>query len=117
MSRRASASSAKSSVWRLYDSSAAFSDASMAVMTLLLAAEDAGLGALRLLEEPQAAIYAWIAANEDWRARLEGVRHVLVVDVGGGTTDFSLFAVKPGGFGDADTWLRAAAALGVAAGA
>jgi hypothetical protein len=58
------------------------------------AAADAGLGALRLLEEPQAAIYAWIAANEDWRARLEGVRHVLVVDVGGGTTDFSLVAVR-----------------------
>lgn len=65
----------------------------------LRAAADAGLARLRLLEEPQAAIYAWIAAHEDWRSRLDGVRHVLVVDVGGGTTDFSLVAVRRGAGG------------------
>ncbi len=58
------------------------------------AAADAGLGSLRLLEEPQAAIYAWISAHEDWRSLLDSVRFVLVVDVGGGTTDFSLVAVR-----------------------
>ncbi|MFM7141828.1 MAG: Hsp70 family protein, partial [Alphaproteobacteria bacterium] len=63
------------------------------------AAADAGIERLRLLEEPQAAIYAWISAHEDWRERLDGVRHVLVVDVGGGTTDFSLVAVRRGAGG------------------
>lgn len=63
------------------------------------AAADAGLDRLRLLEEPQAAIYAWISAHGDWRERLDGMRHVLVVDVGGGTTDFSLVAVRRGAGG------------------
>ncbi|HZR82644.1 MAG TPA: Hsp70 family protein, partial [Candidatus Binatia bacterium] len=63
------------------------------------AAEAAGLARIRLLEEPQAAIYAWIAAHADWRERLAGVRLVLVVDVGGGTTDFSLVAVRRGADG------------------
>lgn len=47
-----------------------------------------------LLEEPQAALYAWLAATGDgWRSQLEVGDVILVVDVGGGTTDFSLIAV------------------------
>jgi hypothetical protein len=48
-----------------------------------------------LLEEPQAALYAWIAAHrEDWREHLVVGDVILVIDVGGGTTDFSAIAVR-----------------------
>src|SRR5213594_2112409 len=48
-----------------------------------------------MLEEPQAAFYAWLAANQaDWRARVAAHPLVLVVDVGGGTTDLSLIAAR-----------------------
>jgi molecular chaperone DnaK (HSP70) len=58
------------------------------------AAEAAGLANVRLLEEPQAAFYAWLAARgRDWRKDVAVGDVVLVVDVGGGTTDFSLVAV------------------------
>jgi hypothetical protein len=58
------------------------------------AAEAAGLGKVTLLEEPQAAFYAWIAqANREWRSLIGPGDIVLVCDVGGGTTDFSLIAV------------------------
>jgi hypothetical protein len=58
------------------------------------AARDAGLGDVRLLEEPQAAFYAWLAhATGSWRDRVHVGDLILVVDVGGGTTDFSLIAV------------------------
>lgn len=63
------------------------------------AAQDAGLTRLRLLEEPQAAIYAWIAAHDGWRETLDAHESVLVLDVGGGTTDFSLIAVRRGAEG------------------
>lgn len=57
-------------------------------------ARQAGLPALRLLEEPQAAFYDWLARH---RARLvdalADARLVLVCDVGGGTTDFTLIQV------------------------
>src|SRR5205823_5018790 len=59
----------------------------------LAAARAAGLPDVVMLEEPQAAFYAWLAANErDWRARVAAHPLVLVVDVGGGTTDLSLIA-------------------------
>jgi molecular chaperone DnaK (HSP70) len=59
------------------------------------AADLAGLPKITLLEEPQAAFYAWIAENFlDLDARLANVNRVLVCDVGGGTTDFSLIDVK-----------------------
>jgi molecular chaperone DnaK (HSP70) len=59
------------------------------------AAEAAGLPRIWLIEEPQAAFYAWISANADgWRERLRDFRRVLVIDIGGGTTDFSLIAVR-----------------------
>src|SRR5262249_38077786 len=55
------------------------------------AARRAGLEKLTLLEEPQAAFYDFAARHAgDLSKALEGVRLVLVVDVGGGTTDFSL---------------------------
>ncbi len=59
------------------------------------AAEEAGLAHVTLLEEPQAAFYAWIAdQGERWRRRVRVGDLVLVCDVGGGTTDFSLIAVS-----------------------
>lgn len=58
------------------------------------AAEAAGLGKVVLLEEPQAAFYAWAAqAGKEWRSLVTPGDIVLVCDVGGGTADFSLIAV------------------------
>lgn len=55
------------------------------------AALAAGFDQVTLLEEPQAALYAWIEqAGENWRQHLRVGDRVLVVDIGGGTTDFSL---------------------------
>ncbi|MGC9458344.1 Hsp70 family protein, partial [Vibrio genomosp. F10] len=49
---------------------------------------------LTLLEEPQAALYSWINNNGDaWREQVSVGDIVLVVDVGGGTTDLSLVEV------------------------
>ena len=58
------------------------------------AAREAGFENLNLLEEPQAAFYSWIRAqNDDWRDAVEVGESVLVCDVGGGTTDLSLIEV------------------------
>jgi len=58
------------------------------------AAEAAGLGQVVLLEEPQAAFYAWTAqAGGDWRNQVTRGDIVLICDVGGGTADFSLIAI------------------------
>jgi molecular chaperone DnaK (HSP70) len=58
------------------------------------AAAQAGLANLTLLEEPQAALYAWVeAAGDQWRKHVRPGEVILVVDVGGGTSDFSLIAV------------------------
>jgi Hsp70 protein len=55
------------------------------------AALAAGLEQVTLLEEPQAALYAWIDQHgESWRTHLGAGDRVLVIDIGGGTTDFSL---------------------------
>ena len=60
----------------------------------LRAAEAAGLSQVTLLEEPQAACYAWIdTAGDAWRRQLRVGDLVLVCDIGGGTTDFSLILV------------------------
>jgi len=57
------------------------------------AATAAGYPRLTLLEEPQAALYSWIQGSHgDWRKQLELGDIILVVDVGGGTTDLSLIA-------------------------
>ena len=59
------------------------------------AAEQAGYRHFTLLEEPQAAFYAWLASQGDtWRRRIKIGDLVLVCDVGGGTTDFSLIMVS-----------------------
>jgi len=61
----------------------------------LEAATQAGLGNVTLLEEPQAALYAWLEqAGESFRKQVKVGDVLLVVDVGGGTTDFSLIAVR-----------------------
>ncbi len=53
---------------------------------------------LVLLEEPQSALYAWLAtAGESWRRRLKVGDVLLVCDVGGGTTDFTLIRVEESG--------------------
>ena len=59
----------------------------------LEAAEQAGYQNITLLEEPQAAFYAWIERHTDWRERVKLGDLILVVDIGGGTTDFTLIAV------------------------
>jgi molecular chaperone DnaK (HSP70) len=62
------------------------------------AARAAGLENVTLLEEPQAAFYAWIDANGDrWRKSVEVGDAVLICDVGGGTTDLTLIAVAEEG--------------------
>ena len=61
------------------------------------AAEQAGLRHVTLLEEPQAAFYAWLSAHaETWQSELQVGSHILVCDIGGGTTDLSLMAVTAG---------------------
>jgi hypothetical protein len=58
------------------------------------AARAAGFGPLTLLEEPQAALYSWIQNSKAlWRKAVSPGDIILVVDVGGGTSDFSLIAV------------------------
>ena len=56
----------------------------------LQAARRPGYPPVVLLEEPQAAFYAWIDAA---RGKLAPGERVLVFDVGGGTTDFTLIEV------------------------
>jgi hypothetical protein len=60
----------------------------------LRAAVQAGLSEVTLLEEPQAAFYAWVdSQGERWRRRVKLGDLILVCDIGGGTTDFSLILV------------------------
>lgn len=55
----------------------------------------AGLPHAVLLEEPQAALYSWLSNTEgSWRKQVRVGDVILVVDVGGGTTDFSLISVR-----------------------
>lgn len=66
-----------------------------------LAARDAGLANVTLLEEPQAAFYAWLAGRGDaWRTDLTAGDVILVCDIGGGTTDFSLIEATDDGSGN-----------------
>ena len=74
------------------------------------AARSAGLDKLTLLEEPLAAFYAWIAANRHAQAGgpssrpylardgngedLRDGELILICDIGGGTTDFSLVRAR-----------------------
>lgn len=62
------------------------------------AAKQAGFLNLTLLEEPQAAFYSWISFHEStWENTLKEGDTLLVCDVGGGTTDFSLIEVQKAG--------------------
>src|SRR6266550_1096876 len=61
----------------------------------VMAAREAGLEKITLLEEPAAAFYSWIANNlAASRKKLFDGQTVLVCDVGGGTSDFSLIKVS-----------------------
>ena len=67
------------------------------------AAARAGLPRVVLIEEPQAAFYAWIDAHaDDWERRVEPGQKILVCDIGGGTSDFTLIRVR----GEADGRVR-----------
>jgi hypothetical protein len=58
------------------------------------AARAVGLHQAILLEEPQAAVYSWIEKSHgEWRKQAKCGDIILVIDVGGGTTDLSLIAV------------------------
>jgi hypothetical protein len=58
------------------------------------AARSVGLHQAILLEEPQAALYSWIEKSQgEWRKQAQCGDIILVVDIGGGTTDLSLIAV------------------------
>ncbi|MDY6909955.1 MAG: Hsp70 family protein [Thermodesulfobacteriota bacterium] len=61
------------------------------------AARKAGLPRVILLEEPLAAFYDWLSRNEGtWRSQMTAGQLILVCDVGGGTTDFTLVTVRSG---------------------
>jgi hypothetical protein len=61
----------------------------------LEAAQAAGIPNITLLEEPQAALYAWLEAQgEAFRKKVKPGEVILVVDVGGGTSDFSVITVR-----------------------
>lgn len=70
------------------------------------AADAAGFTDIVLLEEPQAAFYAWIESHPSGKRAgvLDAGNHVLVFDIGGGTTDFTLIEVGE----DGDTFSRTA---------
>lgn len=71
---------------------ASFDEAARALT--LEAAQQAGIGDVTLLEEPQAAFYAWLEnQGSEWRAQVSPGDLLLVCDIGGGTADFSLIAV------------------------
>lgn len=64
------------------------------------AAARAGLTRVILIEEPQAAFYAWIYKHQaDWDRLVHPGQKILVCDIGGGTTDFTLIRVRRGSGG------------------
>lgn len=61
----------------------------------LEAARLAGLPGTILLEEPLAAFYSWLIRHEkDWSDQVAPNELILVCDVGGGTTDFTLISLR-----------------------
>lgn len=76
-------------------------DAAAQKLTLDAAAEAGFPKNVRLLEEPQAAFYRWLELHAEPEAlwsqlpeSSQGAHHVLVIDIGGGTSDFSLFEIS-----------------------
>jgi molecular chaperone DnaK (HSP70) len=69
-------------------------DASARELTME-AAQQAGFPSdIVLLEEPQAAVYSWLSdSGDNWRSKLKLGDTLLICDVGGGTTDFTLIGV------------------------
>ena len=66
----------------------------------LQAAHDAGIPKVILLEEPLAAFYAWLSEHEaTWQQQMRDQQLILVCDVGGGTTDFSIVGIREGAGG------------------
>jgi hypothetical protein len=62
------------------------------------AAARAGLPRVVLIEEPQAAFYAWLYAHaDDWERQVTPGQKILVCDIGGGTSDFTLIRVRRAG--------------------
>ncbi len=61
------------------------------------AIKKAGIKDFTMIEEPQAAFYAWISSHRDnWRELTGESGLILVFDVGGGTTDFTLISIRAG---------------------
>jgi molecular chaperone DnaK (HSP70) len=61
------------------------------------AATSAGMSRVVLIEEPQAAFYAWIYAHQnDWEQLVSPGQKILICDIGGGTSDFTLIRVRRG---------------------
>jgi molecular chaperone DnaK (HSP70) len=61
------------------------------------AAARAGLSRVVLIEEPQAAFYAWIDQHANgWEQRVSPGQKILICDIGGGTSDFTLIRVRAG---------------------
>lgn len=59
------------------------------------AAKRAGLKTITLLEEPLAAFYSWLSSHETtWDRHVNPGELILVCDIGGGTTDFSLITLR-----------------------
>jgi hypothetical protein len=59
------------------------------------AAAQAGLPRIVLIEEPQAAFYAWVYKHrDDWERQVTAGQKILICDIGGGTTDFTLIKVR-----------------------
>ncbi|MEZ6130535.1 MAG: Hsp70 family protein [Planctomycetaceae bacterium] len=56
----------------------------------------AGLPKIMLIEEPQAAFYSWVNAHrDDWEDHVSAGQKILICDIGGGTSDFTLINVRP----------------------
>ncbi|WP_437192748.1 Hsp70 family protein [Planctomicrobium sp. SH527] len=59
------------------------------------AAKRAGIPRIMLVEEPQAAFYSWLHEHADrWQETVSPGQNILVCDIGGGTTDFTLIRVR-----------------------
>ena len=59
------------------------------------AAANARLPRVVLIEEPQAAFYAWVYKHkDDWQEKVQPGHSILVCDIGGGTSDFTLINVR-----------------------